>query len=209
MVSVWFKCKDAAVQNAETFRPRSSYGFAAAVGLLSLGFILEAAVAGDPGTLLAVVIGATGFGWAGYTVFIRPKLVVADEGLVITNMVATETVGWQDVIAIDTKYAMSVKTPTGDILAVAAPAPGRYHARTVHASELRGLELGALDQLRPGDSPRSHSGVAAQLAKLRWKAFHDAGRSDGLVRARRRNLLGAVAPVVLLGTALLLQILHG
>lgn len=197
------------MQNSEVFRPRSSYGFAAVIGVLAAGFVIESVLVGNGWDVAATVAGATGLMWAGYTVFLRPKVEIADEGLVITNMVATEVVGWQDVITIDTKYCMSVNTAAGEIFAVAAPAPGRYHARTVHASELKGLQLGSREQLRPGDSPRSHSGVAAQLAKQRWTAFVEAGRTDGLVRSRSKNPWGAIAPSVLLTTALLMQLLHG
>jgi hypothetical protein len=107
----------------------------------------------------------------GYMIFIRPPVVVSDEGIEIHNAFTTHVVGWHDVIAIETRYSMSIMMEDRVVFAMAAPAPSRYHARTIHKTELKGLALPDYETLRAGDSPRTHSGVAAHMARLRWQRF--------------------------------------
>ena len=64
-----------------------------------------------------------------------------------------------------------IKNDGKEIFAWAAPAPGRYHARSVHPSEVRGMNVGAEGIIRPGESPRSDSGVAKHLVLTRLEKF--------------------------------------
>jgi hypothetical protein len=70
---------------------------------------------------------------------------------------------------------MYIQVAGEKIYAWAAQAPGRYHSRTVHASEIRGLKIPDLQNMRPGESPRTHSGQALALARIRMEAFHATG----------------------------------
>jgi hypothetical protein len=70
---------------------------------------------------------------------------------------------------------MYIQVAGKKIYAWAAQAPGRYHSRTVHASEVRGLKIPDLYNMRPGESPRTHSGQALALARIRFEAFHASG----------------------------------
>jgi hypothetical protein len=63
------------------------------------------------------------------------------------------------------------KGKKGKIQAFAAPAPGRYHSRTIHQSEMRGLNLKESNVIRAGDSPRTNSGAAAAIARSRIDQF--------------------------------------
>ena len=114
-----------------------------------------------------------------YIILHRPKVELFDEGIRITNPFDQITVGWQRVESVDAKYTMSIQVGDKTIYAWAAPAPGRYHSRTIHPSEIRGMDIGIDGLIRPGDSPRTHSGAAAYLAILRLKSFRDAGSTDG------------------------------
>jgi hypothetical protein len=109
----------------------------------------------------------------------RPKVELFDEGIRITNPFDQITVGWQLVESIEAKYTMSIQVADKVIYAWAAPAPGRYHSRTIHPSEIKGMDIGADGVIRPGDSPRTHSGAAAYLANLRFKSFRDSGSTNG------------------------------
>ena len=114
-----------------------------------------------------------------YIILHRPKVELFDEGIRITNPFDQITVGWQRVESIDAKYTMSIQVGDKVIYAWAAPAPGRYHSRTIHPSEIRGMDIGIDGLIRPGDSPRTHSGAAAYLSIMRLKSFRDAGRTNG------------------------------
>ena len=111
-----------------------------------------------------------------YQIFIHPKVVFFDEGVEIVNPFTHHLIGWQDVEQIDTRYTMSIKT-SGEsvglkkIYAFAAPAPGRYHSRSIHQSELRGLYIQNTGSIQAGQSPNSHSGVASAIANQKMIAF--------------------------------------
>ena len=108
-----------------------------------------------------------------------PKITLFDEGISITNPLRTITVGWHEVEEIEARYSMSILVNGKTIHAWAAPAPGRYHGRTVHASEIRGLNFRDTGQLRPGESPRTQSGTATQLARIRLEHFRKVGNIVG------------------------------
>lgn len=114
-----------------------------------------------------------------YLILHRPKVELFDEGIRITNPFDQITVGWQRVESIDAKYTMSIQVGNKTIYAWAAPAPGRYHGRTIHSSEIRGMDIGIDGLIRPGDSPRTHSGAAAYLAIMRLKSFQSSGSING------------------------------
>lgn len=111
-----------------------------------------------------------------FQIFIHPKLVFFDEGIEIFNPLSRHLIGWQDVEQIDTRYTMSIKVRGGvdrnkPIYAFAAPAPGRYHSRSIHKSELRGLNIQSTESIQAGQSPNSHSGVASAIANQKLIAF--------------------------------------
>lgn len=162
--------------NRELFRPTSSYLFA------FLGFFLFSALAyvnfldyGFTSGLVAAIWCTLGCALA-YQLFLHPAVVFYDEGLVIINPLTRHVIGWQDVEEIETRYTMSIVThdrkgKKGKIQAFAAPAPGRYHSRTIHQSEMRGLNLKESNVIRAGDSPRTNSGAAAAIARSRIDQF--------------------------------------
>jgi hypothetical protein len=89
------------------------------------------------------------------------------------------------------------------INAWAAQAPGRYHSRTVHATEIRGLQIPDTNSMRAGESPRSHSGVAVALARIRLDAFAKS-QTVGATYRSEFNRNGLVTLVVLFTAAVLL-----
>jgi len=127
-----------------------------------------------------------------YLILHRPKVELFDEGIRITNPFDQITVGWQRVESIEAKYTMSIQVGYKVIYAWAAPAPGRYHSRTIHPSEIKGMDIGSSGLIRPGDSPRTHSGAAAYLAIMRLKSFRDAGSTNGCDSSVIRNKNGTL-----------------
>lgn len=165
------------VNNPQVFRPKSGFVFAGiafwiVATLLYLQFI-------DYGFGLGLIVAIT---WAAlscsicYRIFIYPKIIFFDEGIEIINPFNHHLIGWQLVDQVDTRYTMSIKTNgegvgTKQIYAFAAPAPGRYHSRSIHQSELRGLNIQGAGSIQAGQSPRSHSGVASAIANQKLITF--------------------------------------
>ena len=89
------------------------------------------------------------------------------------------------------------------INAWAAQAPGRYHSRTVHATEIRGLQIPDTNSMRAGESPRSHSGVAVALARIRLDAF-DKNQTIGARYSSNFNRNGLAVLGTLFAVAVLL-----
>ena len=156
--------------NAEVFRPRSSYLFTAVMIVGSILLTAQTILYPNGEDLVASVLWAVAISVASYWLFIHPKVVLFDEGITIRNPINEITVGWGDIDEIDVQYTLNIRVAGKKIHAWAAPAPGRYHSRTIHPSELRGMRLSG-NLLRPGESPRTDSGQAAQLARARHEAF--------------------------------------
>lgn len=197
-----------------TFRPRSGPIFA------TITFISAAIYTYQSFAYFSITSGVTTLLWASlisslaYSIFIRPKVIIFDEGVTIINPLYQVTIPWSEVITIDVRYTMSIRMretlslpwhrePTDTIYAFAAPAPGRYHSRSIHPTEIRGVGIDHGMALRPGDSPRSDSGQAAALARLRLARFERGEVSAAIDRDFTRNLsLESLLGVLLLLIAL-------
>jgi hypothetical protein len=145
--------------------------------------------------------------WLG---LLRPKLVVGDEGVRVTNPLSTTTIGWHEVESFDTQYTLSLLLTNGTkVVCWAAPAPGRHHARNVRSDEFRGVGLDRRDivggLVKAGESPRSISGQAIAVCRLRRQSFQRAGQTNGAAYAHRLELLTAAVCAASLLAALLLS----
>jgi hypothetical protein len=122
-------------------------------------------------------------------------------------------IGWQDVEQIDTRYTMSIKTHgegvgTKQIYAFAAPSPGRYHSRSIHQSELRGLNIQSTGSIQVGQSPSSHSGVASAIANQKVIAFQRLDKPQLVQYRYQFNRKTLWINLILLVTGTLLLIIH-
>ncbi|MTA39048.1 MAG: hypothetical protein F2566_03190 [Actinobacteria bacterium] len=188
------------MSNSEMYRPRSSYFFAAAI------YILCAGIAGQSFYTEGAQGVATTFAWclfvayAAHLGFVRPKVTFFDEGITITNPLKEITVGWGEIEDISARYSMYIQVAGEKIYAWAAQAPGRYHSRTVHASEIRGLKIPDLQNMRPGESPRTHSGQALALARIRFDAFQSSttrGTCDNRTEFNQNGLTALITLFVI------------
>jgi hypothetical protein len=202
------------VSNVEVFRPKSGYLFAGMAFLMvsamlylqfiDYGFNFGFVVATLWGAFICSIF---------YQIFIYPKVVFFDEGVEIANPFSNHLIGWQDVEQIDTRYSFSIKTfgadvETKQIYAFAAPAPGRYHGRNLHQSELRGLSIEGAGSISAGQSPRTHSGVAAVIANNKLDEFRRAGRSNLIKYSYRFNQKALWINLLLLISASVLLFIH-
>jgi hypothetical protein len=189
------------------YRPRSSYFFAGAIYILCAGIVGQSFFTETPEGIATTIAWCLLVAYAFHLGFVRPKVTFFDEGITITNPLKEITIGWGEIDDISARYSMYIQVGGEKIYAWAAQAPGRYHSRTVHASEVRGLKIPDLYNMRPGESPRSHSGQALALARIRFDAFHDSasGANSGACDYRtefNRNGLTALITLCVIACAL-------
>jgi hypothetical protein len=159
------------------YRPRSSYFFAGAIYILCAGLVGQSFFTETSEGVATTIAWCLLVAYAFHLGFVRPKVTFFDEGITITNPLKEITIGWGEIEDISARYSMYIQVGGEKIYAWAAQAPGRYHSRTVHASEVRGLKIPDLYNMRPGESPRTHSGQALALARIRFDVFHDSASS--------------------------------
>jgi hypothetical protein len=162
------------MSNPEVFRTKSSTIGAGITLVLILGLNIQTWFSAPLRSSIVTGIWSTCVSGVIYLVIYRPKVTIFDEGVTITNPVKEYTIGWDTVESVEAKYSMSIITHDGsEIFAWAAPAPSRYHSRSIHPSELRGMNVGAEGIIRPGESPRADSGVAKHLVLARLDKFQN------------------------------------
>ena len=154
--------------------------------LLVIGFNLQTVLASGWRASITTITWSALIAAGIYLLLHKPSVEIFDEGVRIHNPFTTVTVGWQDVDVVEAKYSAFLQLNSGEKITIwSAQAPGRYHSRTVHSSEVKGLNLTSI--IRPGESPRTDSGVVTYLCRTRLKSFRDAGRNDGLQYSVQRN----------------------
>lgn len=190
------------MSNAERFRSRSAIATAfVAFGMLVLFAVEEWLTASAADFFRAACILAV-VGEIIYLIFLRPSLILSDECARIINPFSEHVIGWQDIESIEARYSMSFETVGGDrIYAWAASAPGRYHSRKIHPADIKGM--GLTNVIRVGESPRTDSGVAAHLARLKLKEF---GETANFPRSYKRNIAGIVVLIVSIAAAVIFNI---
>ena len=196
------------MSNVDIFRPRSSI-FAAFVAYIVIAImVIQTFFTSDAHGCISAAIWGVFAATLSYLILHRPQVELFDEGIRITNPFDQITVGWQSVDSIDAKYTMSIQVANKVIYAWAAPAPGRYHSRTIHPSEIKGMDIGIGGLIRPGDSPRTHSGAAAYLAIMRLKSFRDAGSTNGCNSSAITNKNGLLILIISFVLGIIFNIYH-
>jgi hypothetical protein len=132
---------------------------------------LQSFVTANINDIIRTAIASIVLGTFIYLAIHKPKLEVFDEGVTITNPLSQVTLGWGEVLEIETRYALTFYTATKKHSAWAALAPGRYHHRSVHPNEVKGLVPRDITLIRASDSPRTDSGAAAYISRIRWEQY--------------------------------------
>lgn len=159
--------------NVEKFRPGSAIASGWILILFFAGFVIQTLIYGGD-LITTVAICTTGI-IGSYLLFLKPYLLIFDEGIKIVNPTKEINATWNLVDEIETRYTMSVVIRGITYYAWAAPAPSGRHGRRMHKSD---LHPGAETPRRVGDSLHSDSGAAAYIAKMRWRAFNGAGAAE-------------------------------
>ena len=198
------------MSNIESFRPRSGYllAFTAYFAISAFAYvnILDYGIRGGLPSLtwglwLCALL---------YLIFVHPKVIFSDEGLVIVNPLKKITIGWHEISEIDARFTMYVThLPSGvKVHAFAAQAPGRYHSRNIHPNEIKGLRIGDSGMIRAGESPRSNSGAATAIARARHENFSKSENLIGLRFETEFNRLGVLISTAVFALALAIQLFH-
>lgn len=194
------------MSNSEVYRPRSSYFFAGAIYILCAGIIGQSFYTEDSKGVATTTAWCLLVAYTFHLAFIRPKVTFFDEGIRITNPLREITIGWDLVEDMSARYSMYIQVDGKRIYAWAAQAPGRYHARSIHPSEIRGLKIPDAFNMRPGESPRTHSGQALALARIRFDAFQAAADRGTRAYSSDHNRNGLAMLIALFAIACSLSI---
>ncbi|MEY3856773.1 MAG: hypothetical protein RLZZ193_422 [Actinomycetota bacterium] len=181
--------------NSEKFRPGSAIASGWILIAFFIGFIVQTVFYGGDIVVTVGICGAGAFG--AYLLFLKPYVLLFDEGIKIVNPTKEITATWDLVEEIETKYSMSIQIRGESYFAWAAPAPSGRHSRRMHQSDLL---PGADDPRRVGDSLKSDSGVCAYMAKIRKKNFVSGSASEFEIISDNKGLI-ILAALLLLGAA--------
>ena len=181
--------------NSEKFRPGSAIASGWILIAFFIGFIVQSFFYGGDIIMNVGICGAGAIG--AYLLFLKPYVLLFDEGIKIVNPTKEITATWDLVEEIETKYSMSIQIRSESYYAWAAPAPSGRHSRRMHKTDLL---PGADDPRRVGDSLKSDSGICAYMAKIRKKNFVTGVASEFEILRDNRGLF-VIGALLLLGAA--------
>jgi hypothetical protein len=166
--------------NVEVFRSRSNKLFAGFSWLVAaVGLVVTAATGGPAALMGAGPLLLLGF--LGWLLFWMPSVVVHDGGITLENPFRSIEVPWAALVNVDTRYALTLVTPSRSYASWAAPAPGIWGGRNARPEDLRGLPsatYGPGKSVRPGDLKTTDSGQAAQIVRTRWEELVEGGELE-------------------------------
>jgi hypothetical protein len=160
-----------------SYRPPTAWAFAISVWVLTLGVLsAELYIGFNPQALLVAVL----ICFAAYLMFLRPRLVVDEEGIEIINPFVSYQIAWQSIEVIDAKFSFFVQVNGRKIHSFAAVASGRYanlkpgglrpfggfFGHRVESTEIANTGISVEDNsIRAVESPRTDTGAALALAR--------------------------------------------
>jgi hypothetical protein len=158
------------------FRPRGGVILAVLAIALCLAILISIVVTdGVPG-LLAWSWPVIAFGWLAWLLYIRPSVTLTDGFVEIRNPLRTHRVPWGDIVDVESRFALTVKTADGRVIrAWAAPAPGARQALSTRREDVSRAP-GDGQTRRPSDAEGTHSGDATALV---LRALEQHRRSGG------------------------------
>lgn len=162
----------------QTFRPRSNYAWAGtSLVLLTLFVANSILVVGVGLQTVAELMVAGVLSGVVYAIWLKPKLVLRDEVIEVVNPLRTELIPYNEVIDLETKWALTIVHNKGKTTVWVAPASGkrRWIADQTFGWYGRGVPLSdsrATGSETMSESLNSLSGQAAYLIRERLKRLH-------------------------------------
>lgn len=174
-----------------TLHSRGNRAIAVAIWALSAAIATGSILQGAPAIVPALAYASVA-AWVGLW---RPSLRVADDGILVANVLHVVRVPWEALVHVSTRYALTLHVPNATISVFSAPQPGRFATFRARRAAQRGST--DIAGMRPGDLPGTESGDAATIVRDRWDALRaadaiEAGIADE-VAIERRIRLDAVA----------------
>ena len=194
-----------------TYRPRSSVPTTVAIAVVAAGLAFAQWAVGGAADLVRALPFALAGGFAGWLMFYKPHVRVADDGVRVVNPLATYDVPWAALIQVRTRFACTFVTPHRSVQAFAAPGPGRYAVAMATVVDLRtagGVPGRGIDL---GDLPAAPSGQVAAVVRRRWQDLVEGGglaqgEADGTPVTRRTDWRSAALLAALLALGVVLQL---
>jgi hypothetical protein len=197
---------DSGTASADSFRSRFNLIAAAVIWLLCLIAAASSVIYGAADFAHLVPLAFVAF--ASWLVLWQPRVSVDDSAVRLINVTRTIEIPWPALIQIDTRYALTLRTPHALYSAAAAPAPGRLHVAR-GASDTQLPSRMKLDgPMRPGDAPTTDSGAAAWLVRDRWSRLSESGRIElGVAESTPVTVRWHTASLAVCGALLVLSVL--
>lgn len=198
-------------QESVEFRSRLNQVAAIGVWMLGGAILLASLLAGLTEVLQNLPL-AGAIAMLGWAALWRPGVRVDNEAVELRNVTHTARIPWDAVIEVDTKFALTVRTPSRVYTAWAAPAPGRFSSRVALHRTRRRATAEDGDPLRPtplgertSDLPSTDSGDAALVVRERWRRLLDDGHitigaADQAVATRRPHVATIAVTTALVAT---------
>ncbi|WP_028279067.1 PH domain-containing protein [Arthrobacter sp. H5] len=190
------------------FKPRTGKWFAGATWVLvGIGLVFAVVTGGFEGLQTALPL--LTLAYLAWWLFWYPSVCVDQSGVTLINPVRSVSVPWASLIHVDTKYSLTLITPTGRYGSWAAPAPGiwgTHRGRPEHVQGLPGTTYGHGQSIRPGDLKNTDSGAAAYLVRSRWNELVEADQLDHTAAASaevRFHWIHTLCAAALIGVSLL------
>lgn len=181
----------------------SRFNRASAVALWALAaFMLARAVMSDDPRAMPLYPGGALIALFAWAALWRPYVRVDDDGVTVRNVTHSVTVPWAALVHVDTRYALTLRTPGGAFAAWAAPAPGLIGSIRANRAASNREARASGEALRAGDLLGTESGNAATVVREQWRSRVDRGLiaigdADSILVRRRWDLPTVTAFVVL------------
>jgi len=195
------------MSGTETFRPRSGLIQAGAGVVLCVLFVWSTMYEGSArNKVVSALVALSIIGYL-YAFLIRPKIIFSNSGMVIINPVSEYSIAWTEVSSVDNRWALTIHTDQFVAQSWAATVSGRPR-RSIHESEVRGLELTDGESIRVADAPYSNSGAAIYRVRMYMKRHAESGIAEVHPTYARRNHLPWTVATGILVLAIVINFLH-
>jgi hypothetical protein len=112
-----------------------------------------------------------------YLIWVRPKLVLTEEGVEVVNPLQREVIAYLDILELETKWSLAIIHPKGKTRVWVAPANGKRKWIATQRFGWYGSSVPLSDSGEGGsqsmsESLDSSSGLAAYMIRERMKRLH-------------------------------------
>jgi hypothetical protein len=166
------------MNKAFVFRPKGNFAWAIVAVVLDALFLAQVILYPVDGAIkwveyslgAAIAIGAT-------LLWIRPKLVLKDDHLVVVNPISQVTIAYKDIDELETKWTLRINHGGKQTRVWVAPANGKQRwisesARIWKFNRIPSSERVTDEYTSMSDSLGSDSGIAAALIRERLRDLH-------------------------------------